>query len=295
MIFYAQEQWPEMAAKINALFKLEPPLQTDHYAIFDYFLAVLFVQSRSVFNIYNKEQGDNVWKYLINTFSVEPHHGDYANESLDFYCTVWEEYIDKRLNPFVGIASVLLNKLGHKDKGSDILLGNTIMETLICSPPWWKIFSKSNELVKSDVPLGIEAFKEFLGESEISPTDNLKDKPDGTYQYCDNQGKMQEGWMPPEKIENILKESGAKKLTKVLIKGPWEGAREDFWDIDNETIGNFADSEGTIYVMCVYEKGEPTYNYVSKRMWVNVERIRQIIMNPLLSEEDKKYQIEKLK
>ena len=85
MILYAQKHWPEIAARLNEMFKLEPLLPTDNHASFEFFLAVLFIQSRAPYNIYSNEQGERIWKYLKNTFSVEPQLGGYANESLDLY------------------------------------------------------------------------------------------------------------------------------------------------------------------------------------------------------------------
>ena len=162
------------------------------------------------------------------------------------------------------------------------------------SPPWWKIFSENNELEKSDIPVGLEAFKTFAGESAMSYSDDLKGKPDGTYQYHNDQGRIKEGWMPPEKIEELLKKSGAKKLTRVLIKGYWEGVKEDFWDVEDATVKKFADDEGVVHAMCHFENGEPKYHYLSKGMWINMEKIEEIMMNPQLSDEEKKEKIDKL-
>lgn len=294
ILWYAKENWAEAAAKINSMFKLEPPLSTDDFAVFDFFLALLFIESRAPYNLFGQESGERVWQYLKNSFSVEEQYGDYAIESLEFYLDVWSQYSAKKINPLGGIASALLYKFGYEEKDSDILLGTMLMDILVLSPPWWKIFSENNELVKSDIPVDIENFKKFIGESAMSYSDNLKGKPDGTYQYYDDHGKMHEGWMSPEGIEKRLRQSGAKQLTKVLIKGPWEGVREDFWDIEDETIEKFADNERIVYVMCHFESGEPKYHYINKQMWINIEKIEEIILNPHLSEEEKKQQIDKL-
>ncbi len=176
MALYAQKHWPEIAARLNEMFKLEPPLPTDNNASFDFFLAVLFIQSRAPYNIYSNEQGERIWKYMKNTFAVEPQYGGYANESLDFYSTVWEQYIKKNINPLGGVASVLLYKLGHKEKDTDILMGTIFMDTLSLSPPWWKIFSENNKLVTSDIPVNLEDFKKFAGESDMSFSRLLKNQ-----------------------------------------------------------------------------------------------------------------------
>lgn len=166
MIIYAQKTWPEIGARLNDMFQVKASLPTDNHASFDFLLAALFVQSRAPYNLFSSEQGERIWKYVKNSFAAEPQYGGYAIESLEFYSTVWEQYIDNSLNPNGGVASVLLYRLGHKEEDSDILLGTILMDALILSPPWWKIFSENNELEKSDVPVDLEAFKTFAGESD---------------------------------------------------------------------------------------------------------------------------------
>jgi hypothetical protein len=293
MLIYANKHWTDVAGKINNMFKLDPPLSTDDFAVFEFFLAILFIESRAPYNLFDQKRGERIWQYLGNSFSVEKQYGDYATESLEFYLDIWSQYIAKMLNPIHGIASALLYKLGYEEKDTDILLGTVLSDILALSPAWWKLFSEDNQLENSDVPLDIEKFKVFVGESSISYYDELKRKPDGTYLYYDDEGEMHEGWMPPENIKKLVKKYGKKKLTKVFIKGPWEGVKEDFWDIKDETIEKFADNDGIIYVMCHFESGEAKYYYLNKRLWDNKEKIEEILMNPQLSEEEKKEQIDK--
>jgi hypothetical protein len=164
MILYAQNNWPGIAGKLNAMFKLNPKLSDDNRASFAFFLAVLFVQSRAPYNIFSKEQGERIWKYLKNTFSAEPQFGSYANESLDLYSSVWNQYIEKGLNPLFGVASALLCNLSYEEKDTDMLLGMTLSDCIALSPPWWKNFSEKNKLVKSDIPLDIDGFIRFAAE-----------------------------------------------------------------------------------------------------------------------------------
>ena len=173
ILLYAQKNWPEIACKFNEMFHLNPPLPTDDDASFDFSLAILFIESRAPYNIYSNEQGERIWTYLKNSFAVEPHYGGYANESLDYYSTVWDHYIDKSVNPLGGITAVLLKKLGHKVSDSDIIFGTVVMDTLALSPPWWKNFSKNNELVKSDIPVNLDAYKKWVTAS----SDSLKEQP----------------------------------------------------------------------------------------------------------------------
>jgi hypothetical protein len=165
MIFYAQKNWPGIAGKLNKILKLNPKLPEDNLASFAFFLAVLFVQYRAPYNIFSKEQGERIWKYLKNSFSAEPQFGSYANESLDLYSSVWNQYIEKGLNPLFGVASALLYNLGYEEKNTDFFLGGTILSDCIAlSPPWWKNFFEKYKLVKSDIPLDLENFMQFTGE-----------------------------------------------------------------------------------------------------------------------------------
>src|SRR3990167_9728750 len=119
-------------------------------------------------------------------------------------------------------------------------------------------------------------------------------KPDGTFQYSDEKGKLQEKWMPPEKLKGLLEKGNAKRVYKVLIKGPWSGVKEDWWELGKETVKKFGDEEDTVRVMCVYEKGEPKYNCVAKKMWEKWEEVGQIVSNPNLSPEQRVAEVKKL-
>ncbi|MGJ8650797.1 MAG: hypothetical protein ACSHX4_10595 [Opitutaceae bacterium] len=162
---YAKD-WPEIAADLNETCDIKPPLSADGFASFEFFLAILFVQSRAPYNIYGDEVGERIWTYLKNTFSVEPDYGSYANEALDHYTKVWGEYLGRKCNPFGGVASVLLHRLGRSEEEIEsIVLGTVVMDVLALSPQWWKDFSGENELTKSDMPLNSEEFKRFVDEN----------------------------------------------------------------------------------------------------------------------------------
>ena len=64
---------------------------------------------------------------------------------------------------------------------------------------------------------------------------------------------------------NFLRRA-VQKARKSPHKGPWS-VKEEQWELDEETIKKFGDEEDTVRVICVYEKGEPSYNFVAKRMW----------------------------
>ncbi len=80
-------------------------------------------------------------------------------------------------------------------------------------------------------------------------------RPNGTIRYHDQNGIIQERWVPPELIEEWKKQGKAKPVHRVLIKGFWHGVKEDFWDLPEEDVKKFADEEGMVYAICVYENG----------------------------------------
>jgi len=119
-------------------------------------------------------------------------------------------------------------------------------------------------------------------------------KPDGTIQYRDKDGKLHETWIPPEKMHEWEKQGLAKEVYKSLIKGPWDGVKEDFWDLTEEQIKKFGNEDKTVYAICHYENGEPQYSLVSKRFWEKLDEIEKLLVNPSLTEEQKTAEIKKL-
>jgi hypothetical protein len=292
----AQNTWPEVAATVAAAtWAHQGALPPDTNTAFAFFVASLFVEARNLYTVYENEQATRLWAYVTNSFAVEPQYGRAALESLDFYSTIWDQYRRQHLDPAQGIAYGLLHRLGVPTEDVPSRLIEVIASAFASSPPWWDQFACQTTLIPSDVPTELSAFRLFSGENVSSPSDDLRGKPDGTYHYYDSDAKRHEGWMPPDRIEELLKQSGAKRLTRVLIRGSWEGIREEFLDIDEDTVAKFADSDGVIYAMCHFEKDEPRLFYLAKSLWINSYQLEQIAVNPELSIEQKKTEIARLK
>jgi hypothetical protein len=291
----AQSVWPEVAATANAALAHRQAFSADTNTAFAFFVASLFVEARNLYAVYDNQQATRLWAYVTNSFAVEPQYGPTALKSLDFYSTIWDQYSRRHLDPAQGIAYAFLHRLGIHTEDVPSRVIELIANAFAPSTPWWEQFACQTYLVPSDVPTELSAFRLFAGDKMSSPSDDLRGKPDGTYHYYDSAGERHEGWMPPDRIEELLRQSGAKRLTRVLIKGPWEGIREDFLDVDEDAIQKFADSDGVIYAMCHFERGEPHLSYLAKPLWINSDRLEQIAMNPNLSVEQKKAEIERLK
>lgn len=91
-----------------------------------------------------------------------------------------------------------------------------------------------------------------------------------------------------------LNKSGAKRIYKVLIKGPWEGVKEADSTLFADDISGSIDKDGNLYAMCHYKNGEPKYYTVAKKMWERMNEVEAIMLNPNLSEEQRVEEIRKL-
>jgi hypothetical protein len=153
----------------------------------------------------------------------------------------------------------------------------------------WKKLKDDFNLIEGDIPFDEKpsGLKDYIPEPD-------EKKPDGTIQYYDENGNLKERWLPPAQINELLKKGGAKRLYKVLVKGPWDGVKETLWELPDDTVENFVDEKGYAYAICAYEKGEPKYNLTKKRMWERMDEVEAIMMNPNLSEEQRIEEIKKL-
>lgn len=163
MLSYAVVNWKDTADKINEMFKIE--LTKDDFSVFEYFLAVLFVQSRAPYNIYDTTQGYRVWRYLINSFSMDKNYGKASIDTLNGYLEGWDHHVSKKVNPLGAAASVLLYKLKYKEKDSDVILGTVVGDVLGLSPAWWKNFSEKNNIYESAIPIDSKGFSDFMKEN----------------------------------------------------------------------------------------------------------------------------------
>lgn len=62
---------------------------------------------------------------------------------------------------------------------------------------------------------------------------------------------------------------------KVLIKGAFKGIREEYWELEEETIKRL-DKDGIGYALRVLENGQPHYYFVPKSLWENFEKLAQL-------------------
>jgi len=97
-----------------------------------------------------------------------------------------------------------------------------------------------------------------------------------------------------ELLEEGLKTGKAKRIYKVLIRDPWVGIKEDYWELSEEQVKEFVDEEGIAYVSCHYEEGQPKYAFVNRTLWEKWDKVEEIMRNPILSPDEQAQAIKKL-
>jgi len=96
-------------------------------------------------------------------------------------------------------------------------------------------------------------------------------------------GREREELVPSEKFQEWIKAGKAKRIYKVLIKGPWVGFHENFWELSPEDVAYFVVDDEVAYAICYFKDGEPQYSLTTKVLWQNKEEIGAIMSNPRLS------------
>lgn len=156
---------------------------------------------------------------------------------------------------------------------------------------WWQGLPKQWKNLSKVIALLNQPPK----QSPVAPhplRSKLQGKPDGTYVFTDSDGKEREGWIPPELMTDILRQSGAQQLTPVLIREPSDEIREDLWPIDQETVKRLADADGVVHVVSHFANGEPKYHFVSKRIWDNYDQMIDVMADPTIAESEKRARME---
>lgn len=219
--------------------------------------------------------------------------------------TLMDELQQTGKNPFGDLTGAFLcDLLGDEVKklcqeGTDCLdpflltlLADLFTITCSSSFSYWKTAYDKYEIVSGGLSTPSES--DNSNPATAFFTDRLKGKPDGTYLYRDLDGTEREGWMPPDLLSSLGEGSGCQKLTHVLIREPSDQVHEDFWPLDNDTVTKFADTKGIVHVVSHLDAGEPKYNYISKRVWDRYDRILEIMMNPSMTDEQKKDDVKKI-
>jgi len=300
----AQAAWPSLYKSLNDTFKKKFIVEDETMAAFDLALAALAQDLRAVKNLFPKDQAERIEKWVYQCIDTED-WGEYAVEEVKKYGEKFQidiQNINVGGDPLSAIPARLVQRwLGQNVHNfvvemnggkagiiSPVLL-MMVTGTLTTFIGTWKRIKDNFKLIEGDLPL--DENPSGLRDSVPEPDEK---KPDGTIQFYDEQGNLKEKWLPPEQLNVLLRNGGAKKIYKVLIKGPWNGIKEAYWELSDETVIRFVDKKGYAYAICAYEKGEPNYCFVTKKLWKKSDRIGVILGDPHLSSEQKQEKIKKM-
>lgn len=300
----AQGAWPAIYKNLQDSFKDKFVVEDETMAAFDLALAAIAQDLQAVKNLFPKDQAERIEKWVLKCVDTED-WGEYAVGEVKKYGEIFQkdiQNINAGGDPLSAIPARLLQRwLGKNIQNFDVEMNGK--KTGIISPVLlmmvssmlaaflgtWKKLKDDFKLVEGDIPFDekLSGLKDYVPEPD-------EKKLDGTIQYYDENGNLKEKWLPPEQINELLKKGGAKRLYKVLVKGPWDGVKETLWELSDDTVEKFVDEKGYAYAICAYEKGEPKYTLTKKRMWERMDEVEATMMNPNLSEEQRIEEIKKL-
>jgi len=300
----ARDTWPAFHKQLKESFKEKFVVEDEKMAAFDLALAAIAEDLQAVKNLFPKDQGERIKKWVLKCIDTGD-FGKYAIDEVEKYIEKFQEAVEDIKvggDPLSAIPARLLHRwLGRNIKNFDVeingkktgiidpfllMMISSMITTFIGT---WKSLKDKFNFIEGGMP-----FDENLsGLKDCQPEQNEK-KPDGTIQYRDENGELKEKWLPPEQVERLLSRSGAKRIYKVLIKGPWEGIKEADSTLFADDISESVDKDGNLYAMCHYENGELKYHIVPKKAWGKMEEIKAIMINPNLSEEQRVEEIKKI-
>lgn len=297
-----QAEWPRIYKSFKDKFKEKFIVEDETRAAFDLALAVIAQDLLAIKNLFMKDQAERIEKWVYKCIDTED-WGKYAIEEVKKYEEIFhKEIINAGGDPMIAIpAHLVLRWIGKNINNFDLemngkktgilnpVLLRMVMDTLTAFPRTWKRIKDNFDLIEGDLPLdfNLSGLRDYVPERD-------KKRPGGTIQYYDEHGNLKEMWLSSEQLNKSLKESGAKRIYKVLIKGHWNGVKEDFWELSEDNVENFVDETGYAYAICYYEKGEPKYKLIKKKIWEHLNEVEEIMNNPNLSFDQKQERIKKL-
>lgn len=304
----AQDAWPTIKKSLEDAFKERFTLtEDDMMASYDLALAVIAQDLQALKNLFSKDQAERIEKWVLKCLDTKD-WGEYAIPEVKKYTDAFQKClnnIEQYGNPINVIPILLLYKWlgknidnlevkinGKKTGFFDPIIVGMVTDILIrqFSGTWKKVIITGNvELVEGDIPFD----EDLSGLNDYIP-DSEENKPDGTIRYYDERGNLKEKWLPPEQIEEMLNKDGAKRVYKVLIKGPWDGIKEAWWELSDDVKEKFVDEKDYAYAIAHYEEGELKYHFIKKRLWEKQEEIETILMDQNLSQEQQAEAIKKL-
>jgi len=300
----AQDAWPTIHKNLKESFKDKFVVEDEKMAAFDLALAAIAQDLQAVKNLFPKDQAERIEKWVLKFIDTED-WGEYAVDEVKKYGDKFQKDIQNIKaggDPLSAIPARLLQRwLGKNIQNFDVEMSGKktgiispvllmmVSSMLAAFPGSWKKLKDDFNLIEGDMPFDDNP----SGLKDYKP-EPIENKPDGTIEYYDENGNKKEKWLPPEQLKELLKKGGAKRLYKVLVKGPWDGVKETLWELSDDTVAKFVDENDYAYAICAYEKGEPKYTLTKKKIWDNMDDVEKIITNLNLSDTQKAEAIKKL-
>lgn len=265
----AQGAWPVISKHLKDCYKEKFVFVDETVACYDLGLAIMALELEAVKNTFSPGQTGRIYSWILKCLDT-PEWGGYSKEEFKEYQKAFEEDLKSNENPLCGIAARLLCRwlgkaikdfeMNFKGKATGIIDPLLVMQVSGILAPflgYWKGIKDKYTLTESDLPIDF-------------------DQPKNS----------------PYNVESSSKISDRK--FKVCIKGPWDGIKEEFWEIDDETASKFADASNQAYAICYYEKREPRYIYVHKKAWERMDEIETVLSDGALSESERVEKIKRL-
>jgi len=302
-----QANWQGIYSSLREWFKDDFVLDDEEMAKFDFALAVIALNIRPIKNLFQQAQAERLKRKIVDQLSLmnKETMGGYALEEVTAYEKELEVDIERLRsgeNPLSAMAARLLSRWlgegiekfkvemnGKKTGFISPLMVLAITEKVVGFVGFWKAIKENFDLIEDDPPLDVNS----LGLKDYSPEPN-DNKPDGTIQYYDDKGNLCEKWIPPAELEKMLDKGSLKRVYKVLIKGPWDGVKQTYWELSDENVKTFVDETEYAYALCANPKGEAKYILTKKKIWENMDKVTEIMMDPNLSEPQRAEAIRKM-
>jgi hypothetical protein len=263
----AQDAWPVISKHLRDCYKEKFVFVNEKVACYDLGLAIMALELEAVKNLFTPMQSGHLYSWVLKCLDT-PEWGEYSKEEFQDYQKAFEDDLKNNENPLCGVAARLVSRwlggaikdfeMSFDGKNTGIINPLLVMQVSGILAPflgYWKKIKDQYILTESDLPIDFD-------QSRNSPY-------------------------------NVGRSKVSDRKFKVCIKGPWDGIKEEFWQIDDETAAKFVDELSQAYAICYFERKEPRYIYVHKKVWDRMGDMEAIFADNNLSEAERIKKIKK--
>lgn len=154
MLRAMRDQWPSICSRLQPLDARFVTFTHEGRLAYEFTLAAIAVQMRAITNLLPANQTTRLREYIFECLAVEE-VGDYPRHAIAEYEAAWDEFVAKAEPPFIGVASVLYDKLGLS---SSVTVGRSAIKCPLllaglggavvqCGGAWWKTYIENHRIV----------------------------------------------------------------------------------------------------------------------------------------------------